>query len=60
MAREEEGAAEDSATAVKIAKEKDPPTIHRLSKNKVKLATIILNLMTLHTSSEVWIYNWPR
>ena len=41
LAREEEGVAEDLVTAVKIAKEKDPPTIHRLSKNEIKLATII-------------------
>ena len=25
----------------------DPPTIHRLSKNKTKLATLVLNLVTL-------------
>ena len=41
--------AEDSATVVKIAKDKDPSTIHRLGKNKIKLATIILNLVTLYT-----------
>ena len=41
-------AAEDSATAVKIAKDKDPwLCIHRLSKNKTKLSTLVLNLVTL-------------
>ena len=41
-------AAEDSATVMKIAKDKDSPTIHKVSDNKIKLANIILNLVTLY------------
>ena len=46
---EEESAPEDLATAVKIAKDKDLPilSISRLNKNKTKLATLVLNLVTL-------------
>ena len=40
-------AAENLVTAVKIAKDKDLPIIHRLSKNKAKVATLVLNLVTL-------------
>ena len=38
MVCKEEAAAEDSAAAVKMDKEKPPPTIHRLSKNKIKVS----------------------
>ena len=53
LAGEEEEVAEDLATAVKIAKEKDPPlSIDLHSKNKIQLAAIILNLITLHSSHQ--------
>ena len=54
LAREEEGGAEDLATAVKIAKEKDPLILF-IDVVKIKqsyVATIILNLITLHSSHQ--------
>ena len=48
LACKEKGAAEDSATACEDCQGQGPPhTIHRLSKNKTKLATLVLNLVTL-------------
>ena len=53
MARKKEAAAEDLATEEKMAKEKPPLLSIDLVKIKLKLATIILKLITVHSSYSV-------